>query len=93
MRPRSRGSQARIRRDDDDEKDRHRRDRSGAAGPRPIPKLMERAAHTRFRLDQGRWPVDRFRPAANNRHPIDQRPPPARDRQRPPATASDRQRQ
>ena len=31
-RPRSRGGQARVRRDDDDEEDRHRRDRGGAAG-------------------------------------------------------------
>ncbi|CBJ40195.1 hypothethical protein (plasmid) [Ralstonia solanacearum CMR15] len=82
MRPRSRGSQARIRRDDDDEKDRHRRDRGSTAGPRPTPKLMERAAHMRFRSDQDGWLVDRFRPATNNRCPIGQRPPPAKNRQR-----------
>nr|CUV62870.1 Hypothethical protein (modular protein) [Ralstonia solanacearum] len=59
MRPRSRGSQARIRRDDDDEKDRYRHDRGSAAGPRPIPELMERAAHMRFRSDQGGgWSTD-----------------------------------
>ena len=31
-RPRSRGGQARLRGDDDDEEDRHRRDRGGTAG-------------------------------------------------------------
>ena len=41
-RPRSRGGQARVRRDDDDEKDRHRRDRGGAAGLTSCPKCRGR---------------------------------------------------
>lgn len=40
IRPRSQGGQARIRRDDDHEKNRHRRDRGGTTGLNPILKLM-----------------------------------------------------
>ena len=40
--PDPRGGQARVRRDDDDEKDRHRRDRGGTHGPKPIIELMQR---------------------------------------------------
>lgn len=36
---------------------------------------MERAAHMRFRSDQGGWLVDRFRPATNDLCLIGQRPP------------------